>query len=81
MSIKEILGVPILVQWVGDPVGCRCGSDLLLSWLWHRLAAAALIWPLAWELRYASGVALKGKKELNRVLYVNEVGIKYSLKC
>ena len=27
------------------------------------VAAAALIWPLAWELPYAEGVALKRKKE------------------
>ena len=30
--------------------------------LWCRIAAAALIQPLAWELPYASGVALKKKK-------------------
>jgi len=42
-------------------VGCRCGSDLL--WLWHRLAAVALIRPLAWELPYAAGAALKKKKK------------------
>ena len=30
-------------------VGHRRGSDLVLLWLWHRPAAAALIRPLAWE--------------------------------
>ena len=30
--------------------GCRCGSDLALLCLWCRLAAVALIRPLAWEL-------------------------------
>ena len=35
-------------------VGCRCGSDLALLWLWYRLAAAAPIRPLAWELPYAA---------------------------
>jgi len=30
-----------------------------LLWLWHRLAAAALIRPLAGELPYAASVALK----------------------
>ena len=44
-------------------VGCRCGSDLALLWLWHRRTAVALIGPLAWELPYAVGVALKRKKE------------------
>ena len=44
-------------------VGCRHGSDLELPWLWHRLAAAALIRPLAWEPPYATGVALPKKKK------------------
>ena len=42
-------------------VGCRCSSDLAL--LWHRLAATALIQPLAWELPCDTGTALKRKKE------------------
>ena len=43
-------------------VGCRCGLDL--AWLWHsRLAAAALISPLAWECPCAVDVALKSKKK------------------
>ena len=42
-------------------VGQRCSLDLdlLLLWLWHRPAAVALIRPLAWELPYAMGAALK----------------------
>ena len=40
-------------------VGQRGGSDLALLWLWHRQAAAALIPPLAWEIPYVAGVALK----------------------
>ena len=43
-------------------VGHTCGSDLALLWLWRRLAAAAPIQPLAWDLPYATGVALKSKK-------------------
>ena len=35
----------------------------MLPWLWHRLAAAAPIRPLAWELPYAAGVAQKRKKK------------------
>ena len=31
----------------------------MLLWLWQRLAAAALIRPLAWELPCATGAALK----------------------
>ena len=34
-------------------------KDLVLLWLWHRLVAAALIQPLAWELSYAKGVIRK----------------------
>ena len=36
--------------------------DLTLLWLWRRLAAVALIPPLAWELPYATGAALRRKK-------------------
>ena len=45
-------------------VGHRWGSDL--AWLWCRLAAVAPIRPLAWEPPYASGVALKSKKNKNK---------------
>ena len=44
--------------------------DLVLLWLWHRLAATAPIHPLAWELPYAAGVAVQRKKE-------KKVNIKY----
>ena len=40
-------------------VGHRLGLDSTLLWLWHRLAAAAQIQPLAWELPYAASVAQK----------------------
>ena len=30
-------------------VGCICGLDLALLWLWHRPAATAPIRPLVWE--------------------------------
>ena len=43
--------------------GHRFGLDPVLPWLWYRLAAAALIWPLCWELPLAAGVAIKRKKE------------------
>ena len=59
--------IPGLAQWVKDPalavscgVGRRCGLDLVLLWLWHRLAATAPIRPLDWEPPYARGAALKG---------------------
>ena len=44
-------------------VGHRHSSDPMLLWLWHRLAAAAPIRPLAWELPYATGAALKKKEK------------------
>ena len=44
-------------------MGCRCGLDLVLLCLWCIPAAIAPIGPLAWELPFAAGVALKRKKE------------------
>ena len=38
-------------------------SDLVLLWLWHRLAAIAPILPLVWELPYVMGMALRRKKK------------------
>ena len=51
-----------LTQWFKDPVGCRCDLASELLWLWPRLA---LIRPLAWELAYAAGVALKVQSNLH----------------
>ena len=45
-------------------VGLRHGSDLMLLWLWGRPAVIVPIQPLAWELPYAVGMALKRQKEL-----------------
>ena len=56
-------------------VGHRCGSDPALLWLWYRLAAAALIRPLAWELPYATGAALKRPKKGKK-----KKGIKINMK-
>ena len=44
-------------------VGCRCGSDPSLLWLWHRPGAAAPIRPLAWEPLYAEGAAQRNSKK------------------
>ena len=40
-------------------IGQRLSSDPVLLWLWHRQAAGAQVGPLAWELPYATGAALK----------------------
>ena len=40
-------------------VGRKRGSDLMLLWLWCRLAATASIRLLAWEPPYAKDEALK----------------------
>ena len=51
-------GVPFAVC---HSVGCRQDSDPML--LWCRLASEALIRPLARELPYAAGLALKKQKK------------------
>ena len=51
----EVAGlIPVLAQWVKDPV---------LLWLWCRPAATALTGPLAWEPPYVAGAALKRQKD------------------
>ena len=40
-----------------------------MPWLWWRLAAAAPIRPLAWELPYAAGVAKKREKKKTKKQY------------
>ena len=44
-------------------VGHRHSSDPTLLWLGYRPAVVASIQPLAWELAYAAGVALKSKEK------------------
>ena len=53
-------------------IGHRGGSDPALLWLWHRLAATALIGPLAWEPPHAADAALKrGKKKRQKKISNN----------
>ena len=48
-------------------ISCRRVSGPELLWLWHMPAAVAMIQPLAWELPYAVGVALKRQnKQTNK---------------
>ena len=44
--------------------------DPVWLWLWHRLAAGALIRPLAWELPYTAGAALKSIKKKKKILWL-----------
>ena len=49
-------------------MGCRHSLDPALLWLWCRLAAAALIRPLARELPYAAGATLKIKSKKHKFI-------------
>ena len=69
-SLASFSGWGISVA-VSCGVGLRCSSDLALLWLWCRPAAVAPIWPLAWELPYAVGVAaLKSKNKTKKSIRV-----------
>ena len=50
-------------------VGRRCDSNLAWLWLWCRLAVAALIGCLAWELPYVAGAALKKMKKKKKEFF------------
>ena len=71
----EVAGsIPALAQWVKGSciavscgVGCRCGSDPTLLWLWRRPVATAPIRPLAWEPPYASEAAQEKVKTHKKV--------------
>ena len=51
--------VPSLAPFSGLGIWCHE--------LWSRLASAALIRPLAWELPYGAPVALKSKKKKKKI--------------
>ena len=58
-------------------VSGRLGSDPALLWLWCRLAATALIRPLAWEPLYASvaaqEMAKKQKQKKDQKIKINNI--------
>ena len=57
--------IPSLAQWVKGPALPQASVAVAraLLWLWLWLAATAPIQPLAWEIPYAAGVALKNKNK------------------
>ena len=72
-SIQEDAGlIPDLTQWVKDlalPWAVVQVKDWDLVLLWLMLAAKTLILPLAWELSYATAVALKRRQNKTKLKY------------
>ena len=63
-SIHEDTGlIPGPTQWVREYCELQCRSQMCISVAVARLAGAAPIQPLAWELPYAAGTALKRPKK------------------
>ena len=58
-------------------VAYRHSSDPTLLWLWSRLAAIALIRPLAWEPPHATGAAIENAKRQKK----NEITHKNYILC
>ena len=54
--------------------GHKCGSDLVLLWLWHRPAAVAPIQSLARELPYVERSPKKKKKKKKKRYWENLLG-------
>ena len=71
---QDASSIPGLAHWVKDlalpqaaaGMGHRCDLDPVLLWLWYRSADTVPIQPLAWELPYATNVALKKKRKKKR---------------
>ena len=63
MLLQSLALLSGLRIWCCHELWCRSQTQLdpVLLWLWCRSGATASIRPLAWELPYAAGVALKTK--------------------
>jgi len=57
LRVRSLASLSGLRIWHCCELWCR-----LQTWLWYRLAATALIGPLAWEPPYATGAALEKAK-------------------
>ena len=79
-----IPGLPQQVKDLGIAASCgvghRCGLDPVLRLVVAQPAAAALIRPLAWELPYAAGVAIKRKKKRKKEKIGNWKNLKGNLE-
>ena len=64
-SLALLSGLRIRHCRMSCGVGHKYGLDLALLWLWRRLGTKALIRPLAWELPYVAGAALRRQKKKN----------------
>ena len=74
-SLASLRGSRICVS-VSCGVGQRRSLDLALLWLWSGPVVAAPVGPLAWELPYDVGAALKTKTKRPKGNYLTE-----QIKC
>ena len=78
MCVLSLASLSRLRIWHCSELWCglQMGPDRALLWLWYRLAAVPPIRSLAWELPYAEGVAIKSKKQTNKLKPFTESSLK-----
>ena len=62
-------------------VGHMCCLDLVLLWLWYRLAAAALIWPPSLRPSICHRCGCKKEKKKKKTHHFNHLIIQVSGFC
>ena len=71
MQVQSLALLSGLRIWHVGGAGRRCSLDLVVLWLWCRLAAVAPTGLLAWEPPYAAGAALKRTKDPpKKIVYI-----------